>query len=346
MKKTSKKKSAVPNFTKHPDRDRRVRQSERIARVLRVLSLIQSRARWNTKSIASELQCSERTVYRDLEVLEFAGVPWFYDETEECYRIRADFRFPTLTLTEDEVVGQVIATALSKAPGLGIGPGASPTTRKIAATSSEEIKQIVADASRLIEVFDLKLADHSLHHEIIKVVQVALLNGKMVVGGYESPYEPKRTRIKLHPYRLCLIKQAWYIIGRIDGEVDVKTFRVARFKTLRMLDENAVVPDEFDIRKHFGNAWAVYRGDKTYQVELRFEPDASKVVTETHWHPTQTVKQHKDGRATLYFTVDGLNEILHWILSWSGRVKVIEPAELKTLLVQTLEDALQMNSEA
>ncbi|MCA9234562.1 MAG: helix-turn-helix domain-containing protein, partial [Planctomycetales bacterium] len=65
---------------KHPtatrsDRDRRVRQHDRIARVLNVLNLIQSRGRWNAQALAEELECSQRTVYRDLQVLEFAGVP-------------------------------------------------------------------------------------------------------------------------------------------------------------------------------------------------------------------------------------------------------------------------------
>lgn len=346
MKKSGKKKAVLPDFVKRPDSDRRIRQSERVARVLRVLSLIQSRAKWNAKLIASELQCSERTVYRDLEVLEFAGVPWYYDELEECYRIRADFRFPTLALTADEAVGQVVATALSRMPVLGLRENASATTRKIAATASEQLKQILADASSLIEVFDLKLADHSRHHESIKVVQQALLNRKLLTGTYESPYEVKRTRLRLHPYRLCLIKQAWYVIGRIDGEAEAKTLRVARFKRLRMTDEDSNMPRDFNLRNHLGNAWAVFRGKDSYSVEVRFEADVAKVVVETLWHHTQKTKPHKDGRVTLCFTIDGLNEVLHWILSWSGKVKVLQPDELKLLLVQTLEEALQLNSEA
>jgi hypothetical protein len=127
------------------DRDRRVRQHERIARVLKVLNLIQSRGRWNVKAISQELECSERTVYRDLEVLEFAGVPWYYDETDQCYRVRPDFRFPTLGLTEEETIGQAVATVLTRAPGLDAGGTSSPTTRKLAATSNEEIQQVPAD---------------------------------------------------------------------------------------------------------------------------------------------------------------------------------------------------------
>lgn len=347
MKKQSQR-SLPPNSSvpRRRDRDRRVRQNERIARVLGVLNLIQSRGRWKLKAIATEMGCSTRTIQRDLEVLEFSGVPWYVDPADRSYRVRPDFRFPTLMLTHDETIGQVIATALTKTSGLDIGPGASPTTRKLAATSNDEIQQIFADAARIIEVFDLKLVDHSQHHGVIRTLQSALLEGKKVTGKYDSPYEDEAVRPTIHPYRLCLIKQAWYVIGHIEGETKAKTFRVARFKTVRMLEKAALVPDQFDLREHFGNAWSVYRGDASYDIQLRFDPQAARVVSETVWHHTQEIKQHRDGSATLSFTVDGLDEILHWILSWSGKVRVIAPNELKALLVQTLDEAIQINSDS
>lgn len=330
---------------RRPDRDRRIRQSQRIARVLGVLNLIQSRGRWNAKAIAEELEVSERTVYRDLEVLEFAGVPWYFDDGGQCYRVRPDYRFPTLTLTEDEALGQAMATVISAAPGLDVGQGATPTTRKLAASSAIEVQQLFADAARLIHAFDLKLADHSKHLEAIKTTQSALLHQRQLTGNYESPYESKPVRIVMHPYRLCLIKQAWYVIGRIDGEDSPKTFRVARFKTLRELSKAAEIPEDFDLRSYFGNAWAVFRGEQTFDIELRFLPVAATVVQETTWHHTQKVKKQKDGSVTLSFKVDGLDEILHWILSWSGKVLVQKPDELRNLYVSRLKEAVRINSD-
>ena len=316
-----------------------------MARVLGVLSLIQSRGRWNAKAIADELGVSERTVYRDLEVLEFAGVPWYFDESELCYRLRSDIRFPTLALTDDEAWGQVMATALSKAPGLAVGVGAAPTTRKLAAGSKPATQQLLADAAKLVEVFSLQLADHSQHQETIKTVQQSLLQRKCLTGVYDSPHETASRKLHLHPYRLCLIKAAWYVVGRLDREELTKTFRIARFKTLRMLDDNADVPAGFNPSEYFGNAWAVFRGDQTYDVELRFVPAAARLVTETVWHHSQRAKSHRDGSVTLQFTVDGLDEIVNWLLAWAGRVEVRQPVELKRRFVDKLNLAIEQNSK-
>lgn len=321
------------NFSKRPDSDRRIRQSERIARVLRILNLIQSRGRWNAQAIAQELECSVRTVHRDLQVLEFVGVPWYYDETDNCYRIRADHRFPVLNLKEEELLGQVLATTLTRPPGIeiDINLGAGPTTKKLLVSANESSLQIVDDAARLIEVLDLKLADHSRHREMISTIQSALLSRKRLVGLYESPYEPH------------VIKQAWYLIGRLHDEDVPKTFRAMRFKSLRMIEEDAEIPTEFDLRSYLGNAWSVYRGEQTYDIELRFEKLAGRIASETQWYPTQRVKQHRDGRMTISFQVDGLSEILRWILSWSGNVKVMA-SELKILVLDALEQGIQINS--
>src|SRR5262245_27622388 len=88
------------------DPERRLRQAERLARVLRVLQLIQGRGRYDAAALAAEQECSVRTVFRDLTVLELAGVPWYFDNEQDCYRVQPDFRFPPLNLSDEELLGQ------------------------------------------------------------------------------------------------------------------------------------------------------------------------------------------------------------------------------------------------
>ncbi len=270
-------------------------------------------------------------------------MPFYFSEEEQCYRVRSDFRFPTLALTNEEALGQAVATAITQAPGLDIGLGAIPTTTRLASVSKDETKQILADAMGLVNVFDLKLADHSLHGEILKTIQLALLGSTQVTGVYESPYEKSPTKLTLHPYRLCLVKQAWYVIGHIEGETDAKTFRATRFKSLRQTDEVAQRPKKFDLRKYFGNAWSVYRGNKSYDVTLRFDAPMAHTIVETNWHHTQKLKRHLDGSVTLQFTVDGIEEIQRWILGWAGHVTVVSPLVLKNAIVDQLRKALEDN---
>ena len=78
---------------KRTDAERRARQCERIGRVLRVLQLVLSKGSpWDAKAIATELEVSERTIYRDIQTLQMAGVPIYHDEQVQGYRVRPGFR--------------------------------------------------------------------------------------------------------------------------------------------------------------------------------------------------------------------------------------------------------------
>jgi predicted DNA-binding transcriptional regulator YafY len=235
------------------------------------------------------------------------------------------------------------ATAVSRVPELQLGLGAAATTHKLAAGDKEKTR-LLALAGDVIAVLGLKLVDHRAHAEALRTIQLALISVKQLKGTYKSPYSAKAWTATLHPYRLCLARQAWYLIGRRQSCDEVLTLRVARFKSLRLLDGAADVPTNFDLAAHFGGAWSVYPGDRTYDVELRFTREAVVQVCETRWHVTQRVKRHCGGGATLTFRVAGLDEIIWWLLGWAGFVEVVRPVELRRMFVMQLEDGLRINA--
>ena len=328
-----------------PESERRLRHNFRLARLLRFLELVSGRGQWNPKTLMAELEVSERTVHRLRETLELAGVPIMFSKEENSYRVRPDFRFPPLNLTDDEAIGQATATVFTESEALHLPHGAKSTTRKIAHTGNEQVRRILEDVGRLTQILDLKIADHPRQRETIRTAQWALLRKDMLTGEYHSPYEAASVTLTLHPYRLALIKQAWYLIARPDNEPRPRTFRIVRFQPLKPVDRPATIPDDFDLKAYLGNAWAVFRGDRTHDIELRFTADTADTVLETTWHHTQRVKKHPNGEVTLTFTVDGLNEILRWVVGWAGRVRVIKPAELRDLVVEQHRKAVTMNEE-
>ncbi len=324
------------------DSERRLRQSVRLARPLHVLTLIQSAGPWHAGDLAAELECSVRSIYRDLQVLELAGLPVCHDP-RTGYRLLSEARFPVPALTRDEMIGQAVATRLAETPDLRPGRGSETVTRKLAATASLPNKTLLARASDLIAVLDLKLADHRRHQDVIRTIQTALLDHRQLRGVYRSPYEPAPVNLTLHPYRLCLLKQAWYLIARREGAESPRTYRIPRFEPgLALLPIPAEIPESFDLTTYFGLAWAVYRGDSRFEIEVRFSRSAAATVTETIWHRTQEVLRHRDGEVTLNFTVDGLNEIVRWVLGWAGQCRVIRPDELRDLVRTRLEAGLGM----
>lgn len=328
---------------KRPDAERRLRQSFRFGRLIKLLIQLQQERPRKIGDLARTLECSERTVFRDLQVLELAGVPWLFDRSFQGYQLQPGWQFPALQLTPDEVVGQALATVITNSPGFRVGTGAKATSEKLAGTLSQESKKLLADAGQLMAVLNLESADEGRVGGFLRTLQWALLQRKQVAGLYASPYESKPRRLRLHPYRLCMIRQVWYVIGRSSNDAMPKTYRVGRFKSLRTLDQPAAVPEGFSLQEYLGNAWSVYRGDTTHNVEIHFAKAAAVQVTETRWHATQQSRWHRDGSVTLSFCVDGLDEIVWWLLGWAGFAKVIHPIELKKNYVEQLASGTTLN---
>lgn len=328
------------------DADRRINQADRFAKILKLLELIQGNGRWNVVALAQEFECSEKTIYRYLGVLALAGIPYYFDRENQCYCLRSDYRFPALNLTDDELLEQHLSESVAKVAGVSLSTMPAPVTRKLSLVASVETQWVLNNAQRLMSVLGLQLANHDAHRETIKTVQWALIQGQQMSGRYCSPYEKKTITVRLHPYRLCLVKNAWYVVGKADQFDEVRTFRIARFRSLRMLDATAEIPEDFDLCEYFGNAWTVYRGSQSYNVRLRFTTEAAPIVCETTWHSTQDVRRNKDGSVTLNFTVDGLKEIVNWVLAWSGRVIVEKPVELRELVIAKWQASLEMNQQS
>jgi DeoR/GlpR family transcriptional regulator of sugar metabolism len=76
------------------DADRRVRQCERFARLIRIAQLLLGHGRWGPDDLAKEICCSVRTIYRDITTLSMAGIPIHFDKGCNAYRVLDNYRFP------------------------------------------------------------------------------------------------------------------------------------------------------------------------------------------------------------------------------------------------------------
>ena len=82
-----------------------------------------------------------RTVYRDLQTLAAAGVPWFFDESSESYRIRDGYRglFPNLqTKRQAEASFQLTGD----------------DARSIASLAKEAAQRLLTEAEGVVEALD------------------------------------------------------------------------------------------------------------------------------------------------------------------------------------------------
>jgi predicted DNA-binding transcriptional regulator YafY len=131
-----------------------------------------------------------------------------------------------------------------------------------------------------------------------------------------------------HPYTLFFSQRAWYAVGHHDGRDEVRCLKLNRFTRCEPTGRPYGIPPTFSLQEHLGHAWRMIRGRKRYQIELWFGPSFAETIADTHWHDTQEVIWHDDGSITFRCEVDGLDEIVWWVLSMGPHCVVRQPKEL------------------
>jgi proteasome accessory factor B len=298
--------------------------------------MLQSGRAYAANELAEELEVSRRTVFRDLNMLEMAHIPYFYDADRKGYRISRHFFLPPVNLTLPEALAiLLLAGRLRGARHLPLMSHSAKAALKLESALPAPIRQHVGSILDRMSICLGPLSDHNSVEAIFEDLASAVAEQRICQMEYHSFHEGRMIRTEVHPLRLAFIGRAWYLIGHSAMHGEVRTFKVIRIKELTLTDRKFPSRDERDLEDYFGSAWRMIPEGKIHDVHLHFEPMVAGNVAEVQWHESQRIEWNEDGSLEFHVKVDGLREIAWWVLGYGDQVEVIAPAELRRRVSDT-----------
>lgn len=302
----------------------------RISRLLEILTHVQARKGLKADTLAELCGVDKRTIFRDLKVLGDAGVPIVHHKETDGYTIDRDFFLPPVHLTMQEALALVVLCEdLAESGRIPCLKAAIRALTKVRSQLPQEIREDLDRLSKHIAIRTSNAEGDEAALDVFEQVQNSIAAGKAMRCRYESGSDPEgRKEFIFEPYALFFSVRAWYAIGFHHGRGELRNLKLARFVGLEQTDTPFAIPEEFDIDQHLGNAWRMIRGEVPYEVEIEFASEFADNIAETTWHRTQSTEYREDGSVLFRCTVDGLDEIVWWVLSMGPMCRVLEPAEL------------------
>jgi len=292
----------------------------------------------NCRKLADELEVSSKTVQRDIDFMRYRlGLPIEYDQLHfGFYYTEPVASFPNVEISEGELVALYVGQkALAQYKGTSFEAPLSTAFRKITDGLRDTISVTWADLDSAVSFRNTGRSTADVHlfeqlsHAVFKQLEVRFEYKKPEGARYEQRY--------VQPYHLGCVENLWYLFAFDLDRQQLRTFALPRIRALRVSKTQFRRPLDFSIGKFLGESFGVFaKPSKTkHTILITFDAFAAPRIEERHWHPSQKIKQLRNGGIELSLTLGNLEEIERWILSWGTHAQVLAPPELKERIART-----------
>ena len=146
--------------------------------------------------------------------------------------------------------------------------------------------------------------------------------------------------IVLEPYFVKIFKQLWYVIGLNVNEGVIKTYALDRISQLNILQQTFTMPEDLNPSEFFKDCFGIITNrNRAKRIVLRVEPTQAKYFRALPLHSSQQEEVH-DHYSIFSYKMRVTYDLKEEIMSHGASVQVLEPKELKTLIRNELEHAL------
>jgi predicted DNA-binding transcriptional regulator YafY len=301
-----------------------------LIRQWQILQLLHGRRRGlPPKRLLEETGSSRATLYRDLDMLEQAGVPLLRETVNGEARVSLlGDKLPELTATPLQWDALRLARSyLTPLEGTSL-------LAELDALLDRNRPKKPAGAPEGAETPETPGARHA---RSLGVLDAAIGQRKKVRFRYRSAGDTEYRTRTVDPLMWRLVDEHVYLIA-FEPELGYRTFKVARMSHTERLEEDAAV-HQVDEDELFRGAVKIWSGPPV-EVEIRLSPYAARLLPEYPLSREQAVETLDDGGVLLRAKVAGTKEVTRWVLHWGAHAEVLAPSELRHELREELRDAL------
>jgi predicted DNA-binding transcriptional regulator YafY len=312
-------------------------KGEKQLRVIKLFArLCETEVGLTTRQLAEELEVNARTVQRYVATLrDSAGID--IEEIDNRWRIGKRSLLPPLQLDHYQATLLLVAVRLlqqvrtEQDPAL-VGALAHLSRALSVPIVSEYLRRTLAAAERRPPATERLGVERA-------VIDGFVMHREVAVGYIDA--RGNETRRDLRPYFIEPTAEGRhiYVFARDSVSREVRSFRLDRIRSARLLPTTFTVPEDFDIDVALDAAWSIWQGTGGDHVVLRFPAEARQWVDETPWPARAHRTELRGGGVEVALDVSSEVEMRPWLLRWGSNVEVIEPASLRSHMAETLATA-------
>jgi predicted DNA-binding transcriptional regulator YafY len=204
----------------------------RADRLFRIVQHLRGRRLTTAAQLASWLQVSERTIYRDVRDLSISGVP-VEGESGVGYRLRAGFDLPPIMFTVDEVEALVAGARMVEAWG---GPALASHVRSAISKITLALPSARREEADRTRLFAPRFQVQRGALAGLETLRQAISQRRKLRIEYIDAGQ-RASRRTLLPLALYFWGKTWSLAAWCESRGDFRNFRLDRIRGLDVLAE-------------------------------------------------------------------------------------------------------------
>jgi len=184
----------------------------RADRLLSLMMLLQIRGRMTARDLASELEVSERTIYRDIDALSGAGIPVYGEPGPEGgYALLDDYRTNLTGLTETEVRALFMLSIPTPLADLGESQNLKSALLKLSAALPATRRQDEELVRQRILIDSTWWNQSNQRVPYIQAIHQAIWQDRKLHIGYQLFFQIPIEQV-VDPYSLVAKAGIWFLV--------------------------------------------------------------------------------------------------------------------------------------
>ena len=292
----------------------------KLDRLIGILSILLQQDKITAPELAEKFEVSVRTILRDIDDLNKAGIPITTSQGQGGgISIMDGYKIDRTLLSSSEM--QAIFSGLKSLDSV------SGTNRYRQLMDKLSVSNTINADNHII--IDLATWDKNAVSTKIELIKSAMEKKRIITFRY---YSPERTEQRdIEPYRLIFQWSNWYVWGFCVKRQDYRLFKLTRITELTKTEEAFVQRDipeyECDKLRHTkGEISAIVRFDKSAKW---------RIVDE---FGTENFTEDENGNVILTFTWSDKLSFYSYILGFRENAEIISPAEYREELLGLLKN--------
>jgi len=305
----------------------------RADRLLSLVMLLQTRGNMNAQALAEELEVSERTIYRDVEALSFAGIPVYTERGPGGGIALLDSYRTTLTgLSRDEVRALFMLSIPTPLDDLGVSADLKAALLKLSAALPKisHDEQALSHQRIHLDSVAWKQREQPVPH--LQTIHQAVWQDLKLQLRYDLGYFGE-IELMVDPYGLVAKTTVWHLVCARKGHLRV--LKVPQIIEARVLDENFERPVDFDLVAYW-QIWCEQNEKRlsNFLVKVRAAPDLNPYLW-THFGERVADpgaiqdSPDEDGWITVTLQFEHFEDARRRLLGYGRAVEVLEPVALR-----------------